>query len=71
MALHTATFPRFRQAPRPQETDVLRPSEGSTPARVVAMHRLNEMTSDAKLRFHVTSLIVVGMAALVAVLAVI
>jgi hypothetical protein len=35
------------------------------------MDRLNELTSDAKLRLHLTSLFVVGIAALAAILAVI
>jgi hypothetical protein len=69
MALHTASFPRFRQAPQPREDD----NRSATFAwsQVIPMDRLNELTSDAKVRLHVTSLFVVGMAALVAVLTVI
>lgn len=66
MALHTASFPRFRPAPQQREF-----AEKRSLASRIPMDRLNELASDGKLRLHVTSLFVVGMAGLVTILSVI
>ena len=71
MAIHTGNLPRIRQAPeRPRVTEE-RTKHGSSPATVTPMHRLHELTANAKVRLHVTGLFVVGLTALVAVLSVI
>jgi hypothetical protein len=69
MAIHTGSLPRFRQAPLPREASEQRPSEGSSSAR--ALGRLNELTADAPTRLRATSVFILGLTALVAVLTII
>ncbi len=69
MALHTGTLPRFRQAPQRRVAYEQRSSEGFSTAR--ALTRLNAVTSDAPTRLRMTSVFILGLTALVAVMAII
>jgi hypothetical protein len=66
MAIHTGSLPRFRQAPLPREAFKRRPSEGFN-----HLDRLNELTADASTRLRATGIFILGLAAVVAALAII